>query len=334
MDHSADKPVPEDGEPATNASEPAETGSSELVAKAPTAASASAEAKAAEAAPSALVPFLEVPETREAPPTPKHSARFDRLLSYSAHAALIVGLIGFAWAVSSHFFGSHPAASQQAKAPDEQAMALAKDSTERAELRRTTQAMAADIRALKTSLDTLRASSAHTPTAEEVKSLEKALDGLKGKLDTAKSETTASFAQLSGKVDRAQQEPVAKLRELAERLERIEKQTAAPTTTASIPAPAVATVNPTKVRLAALKPTPVPPPVDPVTDAAKKPQLITSWVLRDVYDGIALVEGAQGAIEVVPGETIPGAGTVRSIERRGAGWIVVTSRGLVDYARD
>jgi hypothetical protein len=36
----------------------------------------------------------------------------------------------------------------------------------------------------------------------------------------------------------------------------------------------------------------------------------------------------------MPGETIPGAGTVKSIERRGAGWIVITSRGLVDSAHD
>jgi hypothetical protein len=61
--------------------------------------------------------------------------------------------------------------------------------------------------------------------------------------------------------------------------------------------------------------------------------LITNWVVRDVYDGVALVESPRGSIEVAPGEIIPGAGTVKSIERRGAGWIVITSRGLVDSAR-
>ena len=66
----------------------------------------------------------------------------------------------------------------------------------------------------------------------------------------------------------------------------------------------------------------------------RNPQLITNWVVRDVYDGIALVESPRGSIEVTPGETIPGAGTVRAIERRGAGWIVITSRGVVDSARD
>ncbi|MEI9914568.1 MAG: hypothetical protein WDN29_00700 [Methylovirgula sp.] len=36
------------------------------------------------------------------------------------------------------------------------------------------------------------------------------------------------------------------------------------------------------------------------------------WVVRDVYRGIALVEGPQGAVEVMPGDTLPGAGTVRA----------------------
>jgi hypothetical protein len=39
-------------------------------------------------------------------------------------------------------------------------------------------------------------------------------------------------------------------------------------------------------------------------------------------------------MEVAPGELIPGAGTVKSIERRGGAWIVITSRGLIDSARD
>ena len=57
-------------------------------------------------------------------------------------------------------------------------------------------------------------------------------------------------------------------------------------------------------------------------------------MVRDVYRGIALVEGPQGAVEVMPGDTLPGAGTVRAIERRGDGWVVVTSRGYVDYEHD
>ncbi|HET6375666.1 MAG TPA: hypothetical protein VFF88_06425, partial [Methylocella sp.] len=69
-------------------------------------------------------------------------------------------------------------------------------------------------------------------------------------------------------------------------------------------------------------------------DAPKKPRLITNWIVREVYDGTALVESPRGAIEVAPGEMIPGAGRVKSIERRGSGWIVITSEGIVDSVRD
>jgi hypothetical protein len=75
-------------------------------------------------------------------------------------------------------------------------------------------------------------------------------------------------------------------------------------------------------------------PATAASPAPEKSQLIANWVVRDVYDGIALVEGPHGSVEVIEGETIPGVGTVKSIEKRGSGWIVVTSRGLVDSARN
>ena len=78
----------------------------------------------------------------------------------------------------------------------------------------------------------------------------------------------------------------------------------------------------------------VPRPLGSLASAASTPQLITNWVVRGVYNGIALVASPRGSIEVAPGEIIPGAGIVKSIERRGGGWIVITSRGLIDSARD
>jgi hypothetical protein len=35
-------------------------------------------------------------------------------------------------------------------------------------------------------------------------------------------------------------------------------------------------------------------------------------------------------MEVGPGDTLPGAGRVRSIERRNRQWVVVTSNGVID----
>ena len=61
-----------------------------------------------------------------------------------------------------------------------------------------------------------------------------------------------------------------------------------------------------------------------------RPATVDGWLLRDVYGGVALVEGRAGGLrEVAPGEYVPGVGEIRSIERRGRGWVVVTSRGLI-----
>ena len=54
------------------------------------------------------------------------------------------------------------------------------------------------------------------------------------------------------------------------------------------------------------------------------------YVLRDVRNGFAVVEGRSGLREVAPGDMIPGVGRVRGIERRGAEWVVVTSVGVID----
>ena len=64
-------------------------------------------------------------------------------------------------------------------------------------------------------------------------------------------------------------------------------------------------------------------------DASAKPATVDGWLLRDVYGGVALVEGRAGLREVAPGEYVPGVGEIRSIERRGRAWVVVTSRGLI-----
>jgi hypothetical protein len=267
---------------------------------------------------SGLVPFkeTEAASARRAPP------RFERLFGYGSHAALAACLFGFAWAAGSYFSGDY-SPFYGLKPPPARTVAT-QESVERSELLRTAQNMAGDIRALKANLETLRA--AQSQATKDTS----ALEGLKSRLDAVKTETGASIAELAVKVEHMQREPAAKLSQVIERLDRIEHQISAPLATASTggaPAPGKAAAR-KEAQLA------VAPAKSPLENAKGRPQLITNWVVRDVYDGIALVESPRGSIEVAPGEIIPGAGIVKSIERRGAGWIVITSRGLVDSARD
>jgi hypothetical protein len=249
----------------------------------------------------------------------KRPPRFDQLFTYGSHAALAACLFGFAWAAGSYFSGNHSPFDILKPRPGQ--TIASQDSAGRAETLQT--AMIEDIRALKASVEALRA--AQSQPAQDAAGLE----GLKMRLEAMKTETGASIAALAGKVERMQREPEAKLSQIIERLDRMERQSAASLTTGSVhaaAAPAAAMAG-KQLRVAEAK-----VPQD-APNERRNPQLISNWVVRDVYDGVALVESPRGSIEVSPGENIPGAGTVKSIERRGAGWIVITSRGLVDSAR-
>ncbi|HXN88028.1 MAG TPA: YidB family protein [Methylocella sp.] len=286
---------------------------------------------------------------------PKAPPRFKQLFSYGSRAALAACLFGFAWAAGS-YFSSGQSPFDAIKPPPAPPVAT-QESVARTEMLRAAEEMAKDIRALKANVEALRAAQSQSGSDAS------ALEGLKTRLDAVKAETGAAIAELMGEVENLQREPEAKLSQVIERLDRIEHQIAAPLATASIgaaPVPGKAAAGkPAQIAVAQAKPPlenahgqrkiggrgdafdpsqnptapGVPRPLGSLAPAASTPQLITNWVVRDVNNGIALVESPRGSIEVAPGEIIPGAGTVKSIERRGRGWIVITSRGLIDSAR-
>ena len=68
--------------------------------------------------------------------------------------------------------------------------------------------------------------------------------------------------------------------------------------------------------------------------AAPKPEVarlptVEGWVLRDVANGGALIEGRRGMYEVYAGDPVPGLGRVDAIRRQDGRWVVVTSKGLI-----
>lgn len=264
-----------------------------------------------------LAPFYsrEANGAGEAPPR----GRFASLIDFGSNAAFVICVLGFAFAAGTYFFGGAPGSGGKAAATAEVA---SQESVERADLMRKTQKMVEEISALKTNVEALRVQVAQQQSAKDQHGLEKGVDSLKSRLDAVKTETSGALAELSSKVDRLQQNPA--LKQVAERLDRIEKQTALPTGSVA-PMVKAATQNRNPAVQAKAQPS------SDFPESPKRLALISDWVVRGVYDGVALVENARGSMEVALGDQIPGAGTVKSIERRGGGWIVITSRGLVDY---
>lgn len=216
------------------------------------------------------------------------------------------------------------------------------------------------LRNLRRSVDGLK------QEVEQVRSASGAnLAQLSTRIDKADHDPSSKLAEIMARLDKLDHDAVGrptdgaaqKLAEVQSRLDRVERQVSSPVVTGSIP-PAVrqaATAVPVPVAASAKPPfakaeaaprapaAPVPsvaaaPPVAPArTVVAKadpvpaKSAPVARWIVRDVYDGLALVQGRGGDLrEVAPGEYLPGLGEVRSIERRGRSWVVLTSRGMVE----
>jgi hypothetical protein len=58
--------------------------------------------------------------------------------------------------------------------------------------------------------------------------------------------------------------------------------------------------------------------------------ILEGWVLRDLFNGGAMIQSPRGGIlEVIPGDNVPGLGRIEGIRREGSRWVVMTSRGLI-----
>jgi uncharacterized protein YukE len=167
------------------------------------------------------------------------------------------------------------------------------------------------------------------------------LDALRAELAALRAATGASSrassseqARLHEKVDAL----AAALRDfgvrssaIEARLERMENQIMTGLAglaglTAKPAAAAPAAVAPTVPEAAVREPLPAVKPV--------RNEPVDGWVVREVYDGAALVEGRNRRLyEVAPGGIVPGVGRVEAIERRGRNWVVLTDKGFIGSYR-
>ncbi len=105
-----------------------------------------------------------------------------------------------------------------------------------------------------------------------------------------------------------------------------------PSRTVIPPAPSASSYVPPAPPAAA---SPVAATANPPTDARlvpvpeTRPTTIDGWVLREVVNGTAVLQGPDGIWRAKPGDTVPGVGQVVSIFGWGNRLIVATSKGLI-----
>jgi len=158
------------------------------------------------------------------------------------------------------------------------------------------------------------------------------------RLDQSDERAQNRFAKTAAEIDRIEKDN--RLTEIKARVGRLERRLSSRDTTASIPVvsraasprPPAAVVTPASAVGPGFAPSSSSIRVEgdhalPQTNSAIP---ATGYVLRDVYRGEALVQSRDGMRVIAPGDRLPGAGRVIRIARRGGGWIVVTSGGVID----
>ncbi len=131
---------------------------------------------------------------------------------------------------------------------------------------------------------------------------------LKASIDSMAKNSAAQYARINERVERSEKmqgEPAAKIVRLAEAVEKLERRAAAsPEITGSI-----------------------------APKQEDRPAVVSGWVLREIFDGAAMVESRHGLYEVVPGANLPGLGRVEGIRRQNGRWVVVTPKGIIVSSR-
>ena len=166
-------------------------------------------------------------------------------------------------------------------------------------------------------------------------------------------ESSSKVADVAARLDALEKkstspsQPAPELADVAARLDKLDKKIAVATASSSELADLTKRLTGLEKRsevLAAHSDRPLPPPAPKRSTklARSEPSasneilppdssrtLLRDYSLEGVRDGLAMVDGRYGMLQVGPGDFIPGAGRVLRIERRGGDWVVLTSRGVI-----
>ena len=166
-------------------------------------------------------------------------------------------------------------------------------------------------------------------------------------------DSSSRFADIAARLDKLEKRaalpatPASESADVVARLDKLEKRAAVAAAPASEIAGLTTRLNKLEKRAAAAgasSANPLPPAApkqsslmaraDPSapneTARSDNPgPLLRDYSVEDARDGIAVVDSRDGPQEVAPGDSIPGAGRVLRIEKRGGDWFVLTSRGVI-----
>jgi hypothetical protein len=128
----------------------------------------------------------------------------------------------------------------------------------------------------------------------------------------------ADVSALRVTIETANKAASGQLTKISERFDRIERERRADT-------------GASKEATGSLLSGPTAAPAAPsAAGPAAAPPTVPGWAVRDVYRGVALIQGPRfGLIEVEAGDVIPGIGRVESIRKQDGHWVVTTSRGII-----
>ncbi|WP_157043146.1 hypothetical protein [Rhodopseudomonas palustris] len=165
---------------------------------------------------------------------------------------------------------------------------------------------------------------------DQIARLDADLAALKGNVDHSSKQAAAQITQLGktgdktgdriDKLEKAQADAATRLAKVSETVDKLKTpapMAAAAAATQVAAKDATGSLGAASANLTAPKP-----------EVARLPT-VPGWVLHDVANGAAVIEGRQGMFEVYAGDPIPGLGRVDAIRRQDGRWVVVTSRGLI-----
>jgi hypothetical protein len=176
------------------------------------------------------------------------------------------------------------------------------------------------------------------------------LDKLSERVD---EDPSSRFADIAARLDKLEKKaalpaiPASESADVVARLDKLEKRVAVAAAPASEIAGLTTRLNKLERRAAvagASSANPLPPaaPRQSSLMARAEPSapnetarsddpgpLLRDYTVEDARDGVAVVDSRSGLQEVAPGDSIPGAGRVLRIEKRGGDWFVLTSRGVI-----